>query len=42
VRDLLRRMARNTVTVDLLNCQVVPAVAVSPPAPPAVSPNPAK
>jgi len=37
-----RRMARNTVTVDLLNCQVVPAVAVPPPAPPAVPPNPAK
>jgi hypothetical protein len=42
VRDLLRRMARNTVTVDLLNCQVVRAVAVLPPVPPAVPPNPAK
>lgn len=39
VRDLLRRMARNTVTVDLLNCQLVPAVAVVPPAP-AATPAP--
>ena len=33
VRDLLRRMARNSVTVDLLNCQVVPAPVVVPPPP---------
>lgn len=33
VRDLLRRMARNTVTVDLLNCRLVPAEVVPPPAP---------
>ena len=33
VRDLLRRMARNTVTVDLLNCQLVPGEAVLPPDP---------
>ena len=31
VRDLLRRMARNTVTVDLLNCQVAPTVVIPPP-----------
>lgn len=37
VRDLLRRMARNTVTVDLLNCQLVPAAAALPP-PPAADP----
>src|SRR5436190_1123868 len=36
VRDLLRRMTKNTVTVDLLNCEVVP-VAVVPP-PPAADP----
>jgi hypothetical protein len=42
VRDLLRRMARNSVTVDLLNCQVVPAIVVLPLAPPAVPPNPEK
>lgn len=40
VRDLLRRMAKNSVTVDVLNCQVVPAVDVVPPAAPA--PDPAK
>ncbi len=40
VRDLLRRMARNTVTVDVLNCQLVPAVAVLPPPP--ATPAPAK
>ncbi|MFN0017289.1 MAG: hypothetical protein ACKVP0_03455 [Pirellulaceae bacterium] len=34
VRDLLRRMARNTVTVDLLNCQLVPGEPVLPPLPP--------
>lgn len=33
VRDLLRRMARNMVTVDLLNCRLVPAEVVPPPAP---------
>ncbi len=40
VRDQLRRMARNTVTVDLLNCQVVPGVVLPPP--PAAAPVPAK
>jgi hypothetical protein len=37
VRDLLRRMARNTVTVDLLNCQLVPTAVVLPPPAPAPS-----
>jgi hypothetical protein len=34
VRDLLRRMSRNSVTVDVLNCQLVPAE-LPPPATPA-------
>jgi hypothetical protein len=38
VRDLSDRMAKNTITVDLLNCQVAPAVL--PPPPP--MPEPAK
>ncbi|MGI8980700.1 MAG: hypothetical protein ACR2FY_15850 [Pirellulaceae bacterium] len=40
VRDLLRRMARNSVTVDLLNCQVVPAALLPPPVVPAPAPAP--
>ena len=40
VRDLLRRMARNTVTVDLLNCQLVPGEAVLPPEPAKPAPVP--
>ena len=40
VRDLLRRMARNSVTVDVLNCQVVPEPLPPPPAPkPAPAPE---
>ena len=39
VRDLLRRMAHNSVTVDILNCQLVPPAELSPP--PAPAPNPA-
>ena len=40
VRDLLRRMARNSVTVDLLNCQVVPAAVLPPPVVPVPPPAP--
>lgn len=40
VRDLLRRMARNSVTVDLLNCQLVPVVALPPPVIPVPTPAP--
>jgi hypothetical protein len=40
VRDLLRRMAKNSVTVDVLNCQVVPEPLPPPPAPkPAPAPE---
>src|SRR5687768_1230796 len=38
VRDLLRRMARNSVTVDLLNCQVVREAVLPPPVVPALPP----
>lgn len=31
IRDLLRRMSRNSVTVDVLNCQLVPAAPLPPP-----------
>ncbi len=39
VRDLLRRMARNSVTVDVLNCQLVPVDLPPPPAVPAPGPE---
>lgn len=39
VRDLLRRMARNTVTVDVLNCQLSPIDLLPPPAAPAATPE---
>jgi hypothetical protein len=42
IRDLLRRMAKNSVTVDLLNCQVVPDAAAVLPPPAAPAPDPAK
>jgi hypothetical protein len=40
VRDLLRRMARNMVTVDVLNCQLSSVDVLPPPGAPAPTPVP--